>query len=154
MHTADKLTKKKVLIVAGIGFGVVALCLLIACLLIQITGASLSLNLSRGSITISDVVLTSDVTPDFAPVNDISHFDSSAPRIWCLVTLQTDRSVHVGARWYYGNDLLRDDMLQTERVAAFFIEPGEGYSFPEGQYRVEIYLVEEPLRTMYFTVGP
>jgi hypothetical protein len=154
MHTAAKLTKKRILIITGVGCGALALCLLVACLLVRAAGISFSPSLSRGSVTISDVVLTSGVTADLAPVDDVDHFDSSVPYIWCLVTLQTDQPVSIGARWYYGDTLVRDDRLHTDGVAAFAVEPGGGHSFPEGQYRVEIYLVEEPLRTVYFTVEP
>lgn len=155
MRTANDLTKKRASIAVGVGCGTLVLCLLTTCLLARLSGVTLSPGISRGSVTISDVVLTTAINPDLSPVDNVTHFAPSAPRIWCVITLQTNRAVPIGVRWYHGDTLVRDDMIRTDKkVIASFVEPGEGRSFPEGQYRVEVYMVKEPLRTVYFTVGP
>lgn len=108
---------------------------------------------SQGAITITDVFLTTGLSPDGTPRERVSQFSPDTARIWCIVDVEAPKPVNVGVRWYYGDELIFDRMMLVERRGAWWIEPPPGQHFLEGEYRVEVYLVNTAERVVRFTVG-
>lgn len=104
-------------------------------------------------ITITSVILTTGVDAQGKPIDNVTHFASTVGRIYCVVTIDAPKPVQVGARWYYNNTLIYDQAITVDKSGYMALYRKDGTPFPEGQYRVEIYLVKETERTVYFTVG-
>lgn len=105
------------------------------------------------SITITDVVLTTGITEQLQPLDSVTRFSIKQPRIYSLISISSSKPINVGVRWYYEDDLIYDDRAIVEDKRAFYIEPLPGGQFKPGRYKVEVYLVDEALRTMEFTVS-
>jgi hypothetical protein len=134
-----------------IGFGciilAVAFCLLSLIMLVKTN------MLVNEPITITDVVLTTGITSQLQPLDSVTRFPFTQPRIYCLISISSPKPVNVGVRWYYEGNLIYDDKAIVENSRAFYIEPLPGNDFKPGKYKVEVYLVNEALRTMEFTVS-
>jgi hypothetical protein len=143
--------KKPVLLWVGLagGFLVVILCVgaLVA------AGATGNIWFSHTGIMITDVILTTGLDAQGRPVDNVTRFDPSVGRIYCVVTIDAPKPISLGMRWYFGDTLIMDQAQTVNNSGYMSIYRKDGTPFPEGQYRVEIYLAKEPSRTVYFTVG-
>jgi hypothetical protein len=85
-----------------------------------------NINVSQGAITISDVVLTSELDEKGQPVSSTNHFSADQPRIYCRITLSSPKPVNVGVRWYREGGLIFEDSALVNGWRAFYIEPLPG----------------------------
>jgi len=144
-------TKKSVPLWIGLGS-----CLLVVILCgggLVAAGATGKMWTSAQRVTITSVVLTTGLDALGRPVDNITRFDPTASRIYCVVTIDASRPIYVGTRWYYNDTLIMDKGQTVDKSGYMSIYRMDGTPLPEGQYRVEIYLVKQPERTVYFTVG-
>ena len=74
--------------------------------------------------------------------------------MWVTISAQASEGAHVGYRWYYGDKLIVDNRiaLNSQGRAAIFLQSPAGGSFPVGDYRVELYLVQTADKVVYFKV--
>jgi len=63
------------------------------------------------------------------------------------------KPVYVGTRWYYNDTLIYNQAITMDKSGYVALYRKDGTPFPEGQCRVEVYLVSEADRVVYFTVG-
>lgn len=117
-------------------------------------GATMRIERTSGSITITDVYLTTGLDAQGQPLPATTQFPPGQPRIYCVVTISAPKPVNVGVRWFYGDELIFDSMALVDGRRAYFIEPPPGKVFSEGEYRVEVYLVKDPVRVIHFSVKP
>lgn len=144
----ERSTKRPVLLWVGLGA-----CLLVV--LVCVCGlAALITKCTRvsGTVTITDVILTTGIDAQGNPVDNVTQFDPTVDRICCVVTLSAPKPVHIGTRWYHEDTLVYEQAITEDHIGHWCIER-IGATFPEGHYRVEVYLVERPERIVYFTVG-
>jgi hypothetical protein len=110
-------------------------------------------DLRQGTITITDIVMTSELDEEGQPVSATTYFSADQPRIYCHVTVSSPKPVNVGIRWYREGELIFVDSALVNGWRAFYIEPLPGEQFQEGNYKVEIYFVEKSVREIEFTIG-
>lgn len=116
---------------------------------------SIGPNLERsGSIFIEDPVMAKATDDQNNPIDPTTAFKTTDKRMYCTISIKGPDGVRLGARWYYGDRLITDQVIDfgTQRRAAWFLESPPGGSFPAGDYRIEIYLVHSPDKVVYFTV--
>lgn len=145
----ERSTKRSVLPWIGLGGGLLAVCLCVGCLAVVVITRITRVS---GTVTITDVVLTSGIDAEGNPVDNVTQFDPTVDYICCVVTLSAPKPVHIGTRWYHEDTLIYEQAITEGRTGYWCIER-TGVAFSEGQYRVEVYLVERPERIVYFTVG-
>ncbi len=108
----------------------------------------------RATATITGVSLATAVSSDGSPIDNVTRFDPSVPRIWCVITSVSNAPFPMGVRWYYRDQLIAHYRFQVDRSPASVALPApeQGY-FAEGEYRVEVYFVQKPEWVVRFTVG-
>jgi hypothetical protein len=153
MATEHSTNKRRALLWVGLGG-----CLLVVLLCV---GGLLIVGLTGGiwvsspqPINITDVVLSTGVNDQGRPVDNVTRFAPTASRVYCTVQVSAPKPVHVGVRWYYQDALILDQAQTVDQIGHWMLYRDDGNPFDKGQYRVEVYLVERPSRTIYFTVGP
>lgn len=104
-------------------------------------------------IIIEEVILTTEIDAQGMPVNQATHFAPTVEKIGCLVRVSAPKPIRVGVRWYYQDTLISDIPQVVDRANLWWLSRTSGDSFPEGQYRVEVYLINDLIRTVHFTVG-
>ena len=114
-----------------------------------------NLNIDRisGDVYITEAHLTA------APEGSSSGNGSSGPpfhphteEIHLITTVQSDAPVPVGVRWYREGDLIFEERARVMGTVAWYVRPGTLNYFQPGHYKVEIFLVEEPVRTLEFEI--
>ncbi len=62
--------------------------------------------------------------------------------------------MRLGARWYYGDKLIYDKLLDLGKLrrVKWWLEMAPGQKFPEGNYRIEIYMIKDPVKVVTFKV--
>ena len=130
----------------------------VGCLMALALVCGLSLLIVRiertaGTITITEVILTTGFDAQGQPLAQANQFSPEQPRIYCVVKVSAPKPVNVGVRWFYSNEIIADEVVIVDGQHAWHIQPPAGQVFQEGVYRVEVYLVKEPVRTVYFSVG-
>jgi hypothetical protein len=148
----ERFTRKPVFMRIGLGGCLLAVLLCIGSLAAAIITGSVWVS-GPQPITITDVILTTGVDAQGQPIDDVTRFAPTVERIYCVVTVQAPKPINMGARWYYKDILIFEQAQTVDQRGYWWIRP-TGEAFPEGQYRVEIYLAKESSRTVYFTVGP
>jgi len=104
-----------------------------------------------GPYSIDEVILTSELDQDGQPVNNLTKFTPSQT-INCWVGIRGIKGL-IGMRWYYQDQLVYNGYGATEwQQISTYIRSTPPQLLPKGQYRVEIYTVEKPHETVYFTV--
>jgi len=83
----------------------------------------------------------------------VDRFPPETPRIYCIVKVVAPKPVHVGIRWIYEDEVIFVDEGTFNGDYGFYISPLPGEQFREGNYRVEIFLIEETIKSADFTVG-
>lgn len=110
-----------------------------------------NLNLKSGGYSIESVTLSSDFQ-DYQPV-DIKNVFNPSEAIICTVKTTGIEDGIIGMRWYLGENLIYEYTGKTENNSiSTYIESNNSAVLPEGKYRVEIFMVEEALETVYFEV--
>jgi hypothetical protein len=113
----------------------------------------LRINIISGKIMIENVVITGEIDAQGNPLAPSNQFNPNQPRIYCVVTVSAPKEINVGIRWYFEDKLIFEERAMVDRWRAFYIQPLPGKKFPEGNYRAEVYLIENRVRTVYFTIG-
>ncbi len=131
--------------------GCLGIFFILICILALVFGI-FKFNLNSSSIYITEAVVTTNIDEAGNPDGVSTSFLPTQPRIYCLVKVEASQPVNVGIRWYLENDLVFQDQQLVDQWRAFYIEPLPGHQFIQGNYRVEIYLVSDALRTINFTV--
>ena len=126
--------------------------LFVLCLAVIFT-AKLQLNTVSGPISITQAGLTSGFDEQGMPLPSDNKFPTTQPRIYCYVEISAPKSVNVGVRWYREDELIFEMRELVDRRRAFYIQNQPGHTFEEGNYRVELFLIEDPILTIPFTVG-
>lgn len=106
------------------------------------------INQQRGSITIQDAYLTLD--PELSKPNpgQIPTFPSDAGRIYLAVFLESEIPVHLGVRWYFEDKVIVHQSATIDRPFAWHIQVETAEGFFPGNYRAEIFLIEEPVQVV------
>lgn len=107
-----------------------------------------------GPIWLDEPVLARGLSEQGEPIDATILFRTSDSRIYCSVKMQGPDGVRLGARWYYGDKVIYDRVLDlgTKRRATWWLEVSPGQRFPVGHYRVEIYLLKEAVKVEDFQV--
>ncbi len=107
-----------------------------------------------GAVWIDEPAVATAVDDRGGPIDPTTSFRATDQRIYCTVAIRGPDGVRLGARWYYGDKLIYDKMLDLGKLrrATWWLEMGPGQKFPEGKYRIEIYVVKDPVRTVTFEV--
>jgi hypothetical protein len=108
--------------------------------------------LTTGTATITNVFTTTGLDSQGNPQPSQSSFPPDQSRIYCVVTVSSSKPVNVGVRWFLENELIFEDRALVNNWRAFFIQPLPGELFKKGNYRIEVYLIREPVRTINFSV--
>lgn len=109
-------------------------------------------NLNISPIYITKAVVATDIDELGNPKRVSTSFLPTQNRIYCLVKVEASKPVNVGVRWFLENDLIFQDQQMVDQWRAFYIQPLPGHQFLQGNYRVEIYLVSDAVKTINFTV--
>jgi hypothetical protein len=110
-----------------------------------------NLNVDSGGYSIESVTLSTGLD-DGQPVGIKDVFMPSDTIICTVKTSGVDGGI-IGMRWYLGENKLYEYTGKTENnTISTYIESNRSIVIPEGKYRVEIFIVEEPLETVYFEV--
>ena len=123
-------------------------------LAVMLGSCTIAVNPDRsGTIYIGDPVTSRGSDDQGVPLDPTKTFKTSDKKIYCTVTIQGPNGVRLGARWFYEDKLVHDVILDygTHRIGVWSLEPPGG-QFPAGQYRVEIYLLKDPIKVVTFEV--
>jgi hypothetical protein len=152
MKTSRVVNRKRKLIWIGVfAVGLLSFgCLCIAVLVLLVSNGTL--NAPTSSITIDDAFMTTGLDAQRQPFPATTLFSSGQAKIYCFVTITASQPIPIGVRWFYQSDLILEQKEMVNGKGAFVIVPPSGKKFQIGEYRVEIYLVKDALRTVYFSV--
>jgi hypothetical protein len=110
-----------------------------------------NVNVKSGGYSIESVTLSSDLK-DNQPVNVKDVFNPSEAIICTVKTTGIEDGI-IGMRWYLGENKIYEYTGKTKNNAiSTYIESNRSAVLPEGKYRVEIFMVEEIIETVYFEV--
>jgi len=119
----------------------------LACGIVQVSSNS-------GTITITDLYTTGGLDASGQPMEPDSEFETSQDRIYLVVTIDSPSPVPVGVRWFFGDELIYEEATRVDNAAYWFIGPPPGQEFEVGSYHAEVYLVQDPVRSVDFVVVP
>ena len=105
-----------------------------------------------GSITIQDAYLTLDPELSKPTSGQTPTFPADTSRIYLAVFLESEIPVHLGVRWYFEDELIFQQSATFDRPFVWHIETETPGSFFPGNYRAEIFLIEEPVRVLEFKI--
>ena len=108
-------------------------------------------NVSGGGYSIESVTLSTDLE-NGQPVGVTTVFKPS-DTIICTVKTTGIKDGIIGMRWYLDDQKIYETAGKTQdNVISTYIQSNKNAILPEGKYRVEIFMVEEALETVYFEV--
>jgi hypothetical protein len=119
---------------------------IVLCIILFVGSQIIQIDTQSGSIDISEMYLTSGLDSQGKPLPPVDRFPPDTPRIFCVVKVIAPKPVNVGIRWIYEDEIIHGTW-------AFYIAPLPGEQFREGDYRVEIFLIEETIEQANFSVG-
>jgi hypothetical protein len=109
------------------------------------------------TLEITEIILCESVAQDFTPIGPTEIFEEGTKEIFLSVRFDNLAPENVlKAEWYYyGNsETISIQEFQTDKVLSgynsFNIKVKEG--FPSGDYKVSVFLDEETLKVIEFTV--
>ncbi len=107
-------------------------------------------NHESGPYSIKSVTLSSGYE-DYQPINIKDVFTPSDPIICTVKTTGVDGII--GMRWYLGDNVIYEATGKTKNnTISTYLQSTKSTVIPEGKYRVEIFLINETLKTAYFEV--
>lgn len=106
----------------------------------------------KGSITIQDAYLTLDPELSKPTPGQIPSFPTDTNRIYLAVFLESEIPVHLGVRWYFEDELIFKQSGSFDRPFVWHIQVETAEGFIPGNYRAEIFLIEEPVRVLEFKI--
>lgn len=107
-----------------------------------------------GTIYVGEPVMSKAIDERGDPIEPTTVFKTTDKRIYCTIDIRGPDHVRLGARWYYGDKLIYDRVIDfgRQRRGGWWVDVGPDGKFPPGDYRVEIYLLKDPIRTSLFQV--
>jgi hypothetical protein len=91
------------------------------------------------------IVLTSGISDENLPIDNIHIFSQDIQRIYCYIDLRGffGQRLHktLLVKWYYGSEQFASHYFTTasDHPSIIWIEPSNGETFQQGNYRVEIF---------------
>lgn len=126
----------------------IGLCCIAAFILVPMV---FKVNVSGGGYSIESVTLSTDLE-NGQPVGVTTVFKPS-DTIICTVKTTGIKDGIIGMRWYLGDQKIYETTGKTQdNVISTYIQSNKNAILPEGKYRVEIFMTEEALETVYFEV--
>lgn len=128
--------------------------LLVPCLLVAVTLGCGGLTVESNPIWIDKVVVTGEIDSQGMPVSESDVFTPEQPVVYCFVAGRGSDSIPVRLKWYYQNTLIFDQTvnLGPSRHNYGYLRLQAGQRWPTGEYRVEVGLVDKPVKVVYFSV--
>jgi len=134
-------------------------CLILAAITLLVAQCPCYCNVWRnpersGAFVVNDPIMTTGLTADGQPVDNLTTFSSTTSRIYCFVSIQGPESVRLGSRWYREDELLYDSGLievGSDRYISWSMSR-TAEEFEEGNYRVEIYAISDAILVKRFTI--
>ena len=109
------------------------------------------MDLTNGDYSIESVTLSSELEND-EPVDLKDTFMPSEVIICTVKTVGKDDGI-IGMRWFLGDNKIYEYRGKTkDNLISTYIYSQGSAVLPEGKYRVEIFILEETLETVYFDV--
>jgi hypothetical protein len=128
--------------------------LLIPCLLAAAALGCGGLIVKSNPIWIDKVVITGEIDSQGMPVNESEVFTTEQPVVYCFVAGRGSDSIPVRLKWYHGDELFIDQTVnlgpRQHNYGYLRLQPGQHW--PPGEYRVEVALVDAPLKTVHFSI--
>jgi hypothetical protein len=110
-----------------------------------------NVNIKKGGYSIESITLSSELK-DNQPVDIKDVFMPSETIICTVKTIGIEDGI-IGMRWYHGEDKIYQHIGKTtNNTIATYIQSNKYAILPEGKYRVEIFIVDEAIDTVYFEV--
>lgn len=107
-------------------------------------------DVDSGGYSIESVTLSSDLK-DNQPIDVKDVFMPHEPIVCTVKTSGVDGII--GMRWYFGDNLIYEHTNKTKNnTISTYIQSSKSSILSEGKYRVEIYIVEDPLETVNLEV--
>ena len=121
-------------------------CLVIACAMLPVFKVSSQ----HGTYDIKEVIVSSGLK-DNEPVNVKSTFKPSDTIICTVKTTGVDGII--GMRWLLDDNVIYEVTGETQNnTISSYIKSSSSAILSEGKYRVEIFMVKEPIETAYFEI--
>ena len=128
--------------------------LLVPCLFAAAALGCGGLTIKSSPIWIDKVVITGEIDSQGMPVNESEVFTSEQPVVYCFVAGRGSDSIPVRLKWYHGDELFVDQRVnlgpRQHNYGHLRLQPGQHW--PPGEYRVEVALVDAPLKTVHFSI--
>jgi len=105
-----------------------------------------------GSMSIRDAYFTLDPEGPRPEYNGFPQFPSHADRIYLIVLVESPDPIPLGVRWYREGELLVERQSRVQDGIGWYIGPQSGEEFLPGMYRAEVFLIEDPVRTLEFRI--
>jgi hypothetical protein len=110
-----------------------------------------NLNVQSGGYSIESVTLSTGLE-DGQPIGIKDIFLPSDKIICTVKTSGVDGGI-IGMRWYLNDEMIYEQAGKTvNNTIGTFIQGDGSKLLPQGKYRVEIFITEEALETVYFEV--
>ena len=123
-------------------------------LLIAATLGCGGLTVQSNPIWIDKVVVTGEIDNQGMPVNESSVFSADQPIVYCFVAGRGSNNIPVRLKWYHEDQLISDYTMNLgpnhHNYSYLRLNPGQRW--PLGEYRVEVALVDKPLKVVRFSV--
>jgi hypothetical protein len=112
--------------------------------------SAFKINIENGNYDIEQVILSSDLK-DNQPVDIKTIFKPSDTIICTVKTTGVDGVI--GMRWFFGDQIIYETIGRTQNnVISSYIRSNSSLILSEGKYRVEIFLIKEPIEVVYFEI--
>jgi len=124
-------------------------------LFVSLACGQIQVSSNAGTITISDAYTTTGLDEGGQPLDPTAVFDTNQDTIYLIVLVDSPSPVRVGVRWFFEDELISDQSSTVQGGGGWWwLTPPPGEAFQPGDYRAEVYLVEDAIRTVNFTVAP
>lgn len=150
---AEVLTKKKASkfprrLLIGVSVALISLgCVALA----VIAKPFFKLNIGGGGYSVESVTLSTELE-NGQPVGIKDTFRPSDTIICTVKTTGWDEGL-IGMRWYAGETKIYEARGKTkDNTISTYIQSNKAAVLPEGKYRVEVFIVKDPVETAYFEV--
>ena len=132
----------------GIPVALIGICCIAALI---VAPSVFKLRLENGDYSIESVTLSTGLE-NGQPVGIREVFMPSDNIICTVKTSGVDGGI-IGMRWYAGEQLIYENTGKTiDNTISTYIASNSSLVLPDGDYRVEIYMVDDPLETVHFEV--
>ena len=113
-----------------------------------------SFTVQPNAIWIDKVVVTDEIDNQGMPVNESSTFSADQPIVYCFVAGRGSNNIPVRLKWYHEDQLISDYTMNLgpSYHNYSFLRLNPGQRWPLGEYRVEVTLVDKPLKIVHFSI--